>query len=90
MKFTIALLLGSMAMIVGAPAEETGNDAAGVTCLQEVDCSFEVSRDRLETLGYSQVAMIDDNPLHLTAIDEAGAQVRIDVDPQTGQFEVGE
>lgn len=53
---------------------------------QQVDTSFEVTRDRLEAMGYSELRMVNNNAYYLDGYDREGSEVLLRIDGTTGEL----
>jgi len=78
------------AAMLSLPAFAEDEPYRGALVGQEIDVSYEASRARLVAVGYDQVAPLNGDALHLSAVDPQGQEVVLSVNPQTGEIEPAE
>ena len=81
MKILSIVAIAAMTLSLPVVAEHSGlNAPAG----QEIDVSFEVSKARLMSEGYSSIRMNNGDPLRLLAFNTEGSEVFVTISSQTG------
>ena len=83
MKILSIVAIAAMTLSLPVAAEYSGlNAPAG----QEIDVSFEVSKARLMSEGYSSIRMNNGDPLQLLAFNTEGSEVFVTISSQTGEI----